>query len=545
MRKGMDRLVNGVTFAYIKCVHFVKRCYNKNSLISKGDMIMKKFLAILLAVFMVFSFAGCSNGGGQNTPAGGDENTLEGTYDITVWVSELDGIKELTQKQIDAFMAENPGIVINATIEGISEADSATQMINDVESGADLYCFAQDQLARLVQAGALNVLGDATAATVKERNDDASIMASTVDGKLYCYPLTSDNGYFMYYDKSVISEDIVDSLEDLVAACEANNRQFSMEFETSAWYNAAFFFGAGCVSEWTTAADGSFVSVNDDFNSDKGLIAMKGMEILAKSPAANSSSDGAAFANAIPSAVVVSGTWARSAVEDILGDNMGVTDLPSFTVDGTSYHLGSFSGNKLMGVKPQTDPKKAAVLQQLALYLTDEKAQLERFELVGWGPSNKAAKENEKVQNDPVLAALAKQNDYATPQAQIHGSWWDIAKVLGTVAKEATSDDDLKAGLEAYQTAIDGLFSMDPAVANAFTVIGSFDGANWDKDYPMSEGGASWVSEPIAFKAGDEFKVRKGLSWDEAYPADNFVVEEDGTFTVVLDTSTMEVTLEK
>ncbi|MBR3394100.1 MAG: extracellular solute-binding protein, partial [Firmicutes bacterium] len=192
---------------------------------------MKKFLAILLAVFMVFSFAGCSNGGGgQNTPAGGDENTLDGTYDITVWVSELDGIKELTQKQIDAFMAENPGIVINATIEGISEADSATQMINDVESGADLYCFAQDQLARLVQAGALNVLGDATAATVKERNDDASIMASTVDGKIYCYPLTSDNGYFMYYDKSVISEDIVDSLEDLVAACEANNRQFSMEF---------------------------------------------------------------------------------------------------------------------------------------------------------------------------------------------------------------------------------------------------------------------------------------------------------------------------
>ena len=172
---------------------------------------------------------------------------------------------------------------------------------------------------------------------------------------------------------------------------------------------------------------------------------MKGMEILAKSPAANSSSDGASFANAVPSAVVVTGTWASSAIKDILGDNMGVADLPSFTVDGQTYHLGSFSGNKLMGVKPQTDVKKAAVLQQLALYLTDEQAQLDRFDLVGWGPSNKAAQANDKVAGDPVLAALAAQSAYATPQGQIHGSWGDIAKVLGTAAEEATSDDDLKA----------------------------------------------------------------------------------------------------
>lgn len=504
---------------------------------------MKKIISILLAVLIVFSVAGCSKKEEPTPAADGGEDTLDGTYDIVVWVSETEGVKELTEKQIAAFMEANPGIVINATVEGISEADSATQMITDVESGADLFSFAQDQLARLVQAGALQALGDQTSKTVTERNDENSVKASTVDGKLYCYPLTSDNGYFMYYDKRIISDDIVDSLEDLVKACEDSNTQFSMEYKTSAWYNAAFFFATGCVSEWTTANDGSFTAVNDTFNSDKGLIAMKGMQILAKSPAANSSSDGAAFANAIPSAVVVTGTWASSAIKDILGENMGVADLPSFTVDGQTYHLGSFSGNKLMGVKPQQDAKKAAVLQQLALYLTDEQAQLERFDLVGWGPSNKAAQANEKVAGDPVLAALAAQNAYAIPQGQIHGSWWDIAKVLGTAAEEATSDDDLKAALNTYQTAIDGLFSLDPAVANAFTVIGSFDSHNWDFDAEMSEQDGLWVSEPIAFKAGDEFKVRKGLSWDEAYPADNFVVEADGTFKVTLDPTSGEVTL--
>ena len=498
---------------------------------------MKKLLTILLAVLMIVSLAAC--GGKEEEQTG---NGLEGTYDITVWVSESGGVADLTKQQIQKFMDANPGIVINAAIEGISEADSATTMITDVESGADIYCFAQDQLARLVQAGALNVLGEQTTATVKELNDAGSVAAATVDGKLYCYPMTSDNGYFMYYDKTVITEDMVDDLATLVKACEDAGKFFSMEYKTSAWYNAAFFFATGCVSEWTTGADGAFVAVNDDFNSAAGLKAMKGMQILAQSPSANSSSDGAEFSKG--SAVVITGTWASSTVKDILGDNMGVADLPSFTVDGETFHLGSYSGNKLMGVKPQTDAKKAAVCQQLALYLTSEECQLDRFNLVGWGPSNLKAQANDAVKADPTLVALAEQSAYATPQGQIHGSWWDIAKVLGTVAEEATSDADLQAGLDAYKAAIEATLNLDPAIANAFTVIGSFAGYTWDTDVAMSEGGASWVSEAIDFKAGDEFKVRKGLSWDEAYPAENFKVEADGTFQVVLDTTTWEVTLQ-
>ena len=433
---------------------------------------MKKFITILLAVLMAFALVGCggNNGGGEEK---GDENTLDGTYDITVWVSETAGVKEQAAEQIKAFMDANPGIVINATIEGISEADSATQMITDVESGADLYCFAQDQLARLVMAGALNPLGEQAAATVRGRDVEGAVKAASVDGTLYCYPLTADNGYFMYYDKRVISDDIVDSLEDLVKACEDSNTQFSMEYKTSAWYNAAFFFATGCVSEWKTDAEGKFQSVNDTFDSPAGLAALKGMQILAKSPAANSSSDGASFANAVPSSVVVTGTWASNAVKDILGDNMGVADLPSFTVDGQTYHLGSFSGYKLMGVKPQTDPKKNAVLQQLALYLTDEACQLQRFELVGWGPSNIAAQANEKVVNDPILSALNEQNKYSTIQGNIHGSWWDIAKVLGTAAEEATSDADLQAALDSYKSAIDGLFSI-----NGYVFVGAWNGWN-------------------------------------------------------------------
>ena len=506
---------------------------------------MKKFAKIFFMMVLVLACAlvvACGKKPSGNSGEG-DNAELAGTYNVTIWVSETEGVSALTETQVKAFEAANPGIKINATIEGVSESDSATQMIADVEAGADIFCFAQDQLVRLVQAGALAKLGQGASATVKELNDSGAIKAATVGSDLWCYPLTSDNGYYMYYDKSVIPAEHLDSLEDLIKDCEKANKMFCMELETSAWYNAAFFFATGCNSEWTVAEDGkTFTAVTDDFNSDKGVIALKGMQKLLKSPAYKSSSSGDEFSAGVPAAILVSGTWVSGAVKGALGANYGATDLPSFTVDGKSYHLGSFSGNKLMGVKPQTDAKRAAVLQKLALFLTNEECQLERFEAVGWGPSNLKAQAATEVQDDLALAALAAQSAYAIPQGQIHGSWWDIAKTYAAAAKDATTDAELKEALVAYETAIKGLFSMSTDEKEAFTVIGAFAGHNWDFDLEMEQKpeGTFMTKEAIFFNAGDEFKVRQGKSWDVNFGkdgapgGDNIKVEVAGYYFVKL-----------
>ena len=44
--------------------------------------------------------------------------------------------------------------------------------------------------------------------------------------------------------------------------------------------------------------------------------------------------------------------------------------------------------------------------------------------------------------------------------------------------------------------------------------------------------------------AGVEFKVRKGLSWDTAYPASNFVVETAGTYKIQLTIHGEDATVE-
>ena len=199
-----------------------------------------------------------------------------------------------------------------------------------------------------------------------------------------------------------------------------------------------------------------------------------------------------------------------------------------------------------MGVKPQTDAKKAAVLSLLAQWLTNEECQVQRYEQFQWGPSNKAAQASDAVKTNLSLVALAKQNEYGQPQGQIHGSWWDTAKVLGAEAKAATSDADLQSALDDYDAANDSVFSMSEEVKNAWTVIGSVGGANWDVDFTMTEEPAgTWTSVAIEMKAGNEFKIRQGLAWDNQVGADNvmktpevepanIVVEADGTYQVQL-----------
>ena len=484
---------------------------------------MKKFLALLLAAIMVLSV--CSFASASD---------LAGEYTITVWVAE--NAVELTKKQIEDFNASNDaGIKFFATVEAVSEADAATQMITDVEAGGDIYCFAQDQFARLVQAGALSKLGAKAAETVIANNDAGTVAAATSGDTLYAYPLTADNGYFMYYDKSVIPDADVDSLEKLIADCEAAQKFFAFEQQTSAWYLASFFFATGCNSLWQTDDSGEFISVYDTFNSPEGLIAVKGMKKLVDSPF--HLSEGGADQFNKNAAVLVSGTWDFEAVKNILGDNMGVTDLPSFEVDGVEYHLGSFSGCKLLGVKPQTDAVKGAALHRLAQYLTGEKAQMERFEALSWGPSNLVDQASEAVQANPGLAALLAQSRYSKPQGQIHGSWWDIAKVIGEDVKAAQDEAGLQAALDNYYNKITSLFTMSEEVKNAWTVIGTVAGSNWDTDFAMVKGddGVWKTAEAYELPAGTEFKVRQGLSWDNNFPADNFKVEADGTYFIIFN----------
>ena len=367
-----------------------------------------------------------------------EEITDYGTGDIKVWVA--DNVVDFTNEQIKAFQDAHPEFSgYTFTVEAVGEGDAAGNMITDVEAGADIYAFAQDQIARLVTAGALEVVEDSNAEAVKAENDAGAVGAATVGGTLYAYPITSDNGYFLYYDKSVVTDP--STLEGIIADCEAAGKNFYFELN-SGWYQTAFFFGTGAELTYDTDDQGNFTKCNSTYASDKGVVALKKMLEVASS---KSFQNGSAVSNATNCAAIVDGTWDAQAAKDMFGDNYACAKLPTFEgADGKTYQMSGFGGFKLLGVKPQEDDLKLAVCDALAAFLSSEEVQLARYNAVGWGPSNLNAQKSDAVQADEALSALADQLQYTIPQGQYPGDYWSLATSLGDsiISGEVKADAD-------------------------------------------------------------------------------------------------------
>ncbi|MBR1821360.1 MAG: extracellular solute-binding protein [Clostridia bacterium] len=386
----------------------------------KGGITMKKLLTLVLAVALVLTLSCAAFAEGYSG-------------ELKVWVAEA--AVDFTNEQVEAFKAANPEYAdLTVNVEPVGEGDAAGKVITDVESAADIFGFAQDQLARMVAAGALIDVEPGNAEIVAAENDAGAVAAVTLGDTMYAYPMTSDNGYFLYYDKSVVTDPT--DLDAILADCEAAGKSFYMEIN-SGWYQTAFFFGAGCTLTYDVDDEGNINQCNVDYASDAGLAALKSMIKLAKSPAFVNGSSISAATNV---GAIVDGTWDATAAQELFGENYAAAKLP--TVDG--YQLSGFGGFKMLGVKPQEDEAKLTACDALAAYLTSGEVQLARYEALGWGPSNLEAQQSEAVQSDIALSALAEQLAFTIPQGQYPGDYWSLATGLGDkiLAKDYDDADD-------------------------------------------------------------------------------------------------------
>lgn len=427
----------------------------------------KKVLSTLLVASMAAClFAGCSgessssasNSGNNDatTPAGNQETTTLADYgsgEIKLWApSET---VDLTKEYAEKFIKDNEAYSgYTITVEAMSEADAATGVITDIEAAADIFAFPQDQLTRLVAAGSLTPMtGTAYEAWIGENNDAGSVGASKVGDVTYAFPITSDNGYFLYYDKSIVTD--VSTLEGILDQCEAAGKSFYFDLDNT-WYITSFFFATGAQISYDVDATGAFTACNANWNSDEGLVAYKEcIEMVNHKAFADGCDPDSVTAEQI--GAMVSGTWEAESMKNILKDNYACAKLPKFTgSDGKEYQMAGFGGFKLLGVKPQTEKGKAVVCLELAQYLSSEEVQLARYEAASSGPSNLKAQQSEAVQADAALSALGAQFAHMTPQGQFPQAFWDAGTALATEVYSKTvtpdsSDDDLMKNLKKFQ----------------------------------------------------------------------------------------------
>ncbi|HHX62308.1 MAG TPA: extracellular solute-binding protein [Epulopiscium sp.] len=391
----------------------------------------KKRLAIItLLMLMSIIFVGCGKAG-EKTEEKVDSQTENpevenGIVTLRLWGGEAD--QAILADMVESFKVEYAGEAqFDITIEPQSESTARDNLLGDVQNGADVFTFADDQLLTMVAAGALVKVDNTD--QVKNANIEGAVSAVTVRDSLYAYPMTADNGYFMYYDKSIFTDEDVKSLEKMLDKAAQANKKIAMDW-TSGWYLYSFFGN----ESMNLSLNDDGITMTCDWNTTQGEI--KGVEIansmlnIAKNSGFTNMNN-EDFINGVKAGRVaagVSGVWDATAIKAAWGNNFGAVKLPTYKVAEKDVQMASFSGYKMVGVNAYSDHPEWGL--RLADWITNEQNQKLRFTQREQGPSNKNAASSDEVKNALAIQAVLAQSEFATLQ-RVGNSYWGPMQTLG------------------------------------------------------------------------------------------------------------------
>ncbi len=397
---------------------------------------MKKIIAMLLVLAMALSLAAC--GGSEEKPAETQAAAAPAetqaaapaeaeAITLKVWGPQEDQAtaEAFLPVACEMFNEAHPEWDITFVYEVCAEGDAGTMVTKDPSVAADVYMFATDPLGTLLQANAIARLGGAVLEQVTSTNSETMVKSVTSGDGVYGVPFTG-NTWFLYYDKSVYTEEDIKSLDAMMA-------KKTIAFPvTNTWYMPSFFFAVG----GTMFGDGTDGTAGITFGDENAVAATK---YVANALAAGTMIDDANGAgldglrNGTLGAIF-SGTWDAKNVEEALGENYGAAQLPCITINGEEKQLYSFSGSKAYGVNPNSKNMKAA--SALAAWLGSAEMQDLHFELRNGEviPCNAELLATSEYASNP--AALAQDATIANtsklqPSIPEMGTYWGNAESLG------------------------------------------------------------------------------------------------------------------
>ncbi len=317
-----------------------------------------------------------------------------------VWSPSEDQSKdsgEWLQTCCEKFAEMHPEWDITFVYGVADEAGAAGTVSQDAEASADVFMFANDTLTTLTDAGALAKFGGKYADEIRATNSENLVDSLTLDDYVYGVPFTT-NTWFMYYDKSVFTEEDVKSLDAML-----EKGVVSFPF-TNSWYLPAFYFGNGC----TLFGDGTQEELGANFGGEAGAEVTDYLIDLYNNPNFVVDADGSGMAGLRDGSInaIFTGSWDAASIQEILGDNMGVAALPTYTLNGEQKQMYAYAGSKAIGVNSNTEYPVQAV--ELAIYLGSAEAQQLHYELRNVIPCNTTLLADPAIAGDPLVAA---QND--------------------------------------------------------------------------------------------------------------------------------------
>lgn len=384
-------------------------------------------LALILTAAMLCA---CSSTGGSETEqtdkssgnkAAGSKSSdkKSGTVELSVWAEEAN--YDMLEGMIESFKEEYKGEArFEITLVENSDAKTKDVLLGDIHNAADLFSFADDQLPGMVAAGAIEPVPNAE--EIKAANLEEAVGAASIGDTLYAYPMTADNGYFMYYNKKYFTEEDVQTLDGMLAAAKKAGKKINIE-ATSGWYMYTFFGNTGL--EFGLNDDGitNYCNWNSKEGDIKGTDIVQSLLDIFATGAVNNGPDSEFVKGAKKGKLIagISGVWNAIELMELWGDDYAAVKLPVYTCAGQQIQMSSFTGYKMMGVNYYSEQKEWAC--KLADWLTNEENQNIRFVDRNQGPSNIRAAESEEVMKVPAIQAVIAQSEFGSLQ-RVGQNYW-------------------------------------------------------------------------------------------------------------------------
>ena len=393
----------------------------------------------------------------QSTPSNSatDEGNAQsdkksGVVELNVWADE-DSF-DVLEGMIESFKQKYAGEAeFNITLTAMAESDVKEVMLGNIHEGADVFQFPDDQLNSLIAGGVLSAVPNSD--EVKAANIEESVNAASLDGTLYAYPMTADNGYFLYYDKRYLTEEDVKTMDGILAVAQNKGKKVSMELNAG-WYLYSFFGNTGLQLSLNEDGVTNYCNWNTTEGSVTGMDIGEAIVKIVSNPAFVAQVDDSFISGVKNETVIagISGVWNAATIKEAWGEDYGAVKLPTYTCNGQQIQMASFTGYKMVGVNSYSENVEWA--HKFADWITNEENQQIRFTEKNMGPSNINVAASDEVGKVPAIAAVIDQSHYGVLQRVGNNYWAPCVEFADNIVASKPTGEALQTLLDKLVKAI-------------------------------------------------------------------------------------------
>ena len=361
----------------------------------------------------------------EYTNAGTEPKTEKIT--LTIWTPEGDqsgSHGSWLEKELAAFKEAHPEWDLTIKTGVCQEADFVWKIEQNPGTAPDVFMYTNDQIPDLLSMNLLEELSGSTLEQVRQQNSAAMLNTVTFNGAVYGVPYAG-NTWLMYYDKRVFSNDDIKNIDTML---ERGKVGFPL---SSPWYIHSFYAANGCT---LFGENGDDLGAGFDFGGDKAAEVTDYFVDLAAIP---NFIDTSLYSLAeMPEntvSCIFSGEYDYYSMIDEFGEeNLGVSVIPAFTLNGRQVQMKAFAGSRAIGINPDSGYPEAA--EALAAFLGSTQAQQDHYDLCNILPAD-----INLAMDDPLAIAQMNTLKYASVVQPVHeemNHYWPVMGEMGMSISE-------------------------------------------------------------------------------------------------------------